>query len=178
MAENPFNRINWVDVIAVILFARMGYIGLRLGLGGELVKLAGLAVGFFAGFRYYQGLGDILSRRAHLGVEWAAALALVGLVTAVYWVVTWGLRALEPLVQVSFHDRLNQFGGLLGGFFRGALVCSVVLVICQQLPSAYLHASIEERSLSGRFLSRMAPAVYDGVSALGTRLYGAFSGSG
>lgn len=156
----------------------MGYIGLRLGLGPELVKLAGLAVGFSVGFRYYQGLGDVLSRRAYLGVEWAAALALAGLIAAAYWVATWGLRALEPLVQVSFHDRLNQVGGLLGGFFRGALVCSVVLVVCQQLPSAYLHSSIEERSLSGRVLSRMAPAVYDGVSAFAARLYGAFSPSG
>ena len=178
MAESPFNRINWVDVVAVILLFRMGYIGLRLGLGSELVKLAGLAVGFFAGFRYYQGVGDLLSRKLYLGVEWGAAMALAALVAAGYWGATWALRTLEPLVEVSFHERLNQIGGLLGGLLRGLLVSSVLLVVFQQLPSAYLHASIEERSLSGRAISRMAPAVYDGVSAFAGRLFGAFSGSG
>ena len=170
MTEIPFNRINWVDVLAVILLFRMGYIGFRLGLGCELVKLTGLTGGFFVGFRYYQGFGDAMAKRTFLRPEWAAALAMVILVLVTYFVLTRGVRLLEHLVKVNFEDRLSQVGGLLVGLLRGMLVTSVVLVICQQLPSPYMQESITEHSLSGGTVSRAAPVVYDALRTLPDRL--------
>lgn len=169
MAEIPFNRINWVDVLAVILLFRMGYIGFRLGLGAELLKLAGLTAGFFAGFRYYQQVGDWLAQRTFLSVEWGSVAALALIVVAVYLVVTRLSRLLEKLVQVNFEKKVNQIGGLLAGLGRGLLVSSVVLVACQQLPAAAMQESIREHSLSGPLVSRMAPAVYDRLRALPRR---------
>ena len=170
MTEIPLNRLNWVDVLAAILLFRMGYIGFRLGLGSELVKLSGLMGGFFVSFRYYQGFGDAMARRTFLRPEWAAALAMVILVGVTYFVVSRCLRLLEHLIKVSFEERLNQVGGLLVGLLRGTLVTSVVLVVCQQLPSPYMQESITEHSLSGAAVSRAAPFVYDVLRALPGRL--------
>ncbi len=36
----------------------MGYIGLKLGLSAEMVKLTGAVGAFFVSYRFYQGLGD------------------------------------------------------------------------------------------------------------------------
>jgi len=166
VAETPFNRINWVDVLAVILLFRMGYIGLQLGLGSELVKLTGLVGGFFVSFRYYQGVGDLMAQRTFLRPEWAAALAMVLLLALTYFAVTRVLRLMEPLVQVSFEKRLSQAGGLVVGLGRGILVTSVVLVLCQQLPSPYMQESITQHSLTGGAVSRAAPALYHTLRAL------------
>jgi uncharacterized membrane protein required for colicin V production len=147
----------------------MGYIGFRLGLGTELLKLAGLTAGFFAGFRYYQQMGDWLAQRTFLSVEWGSVAALALIVVAVYLAVTRASRLLEKLVQVNFEKKVNQIGGLLAGLGRGLLVSSVVLVACQQLPAAAMQESIREHSLSGPVVSRMAPAVYDCLRALPRR---------
>ena len=154
----------------------MGYIGFQLGLSVELIKLVGLIGGFFFSFRYYQGLGDWITHRTFLGVEWAGALAMVALLCGVGVGCILAARFLEKFVQVSFQAKLNKAGGLFSGLLRGMLISSVILVVFQQLPSAYLHASIEERSLSGRFISRAAPAVYDALTPVASRLAGIVRG--
>ena len=170
VAETPFSRINWVDVLAVILLVRMGYIGLRLGLGAELVKLVGLIAGFVVGFRYYQEVGDFLARRTFLSTEWVSMLTMVLIVAVVYFVVTRIMRLLEKLVQINFEKKLNQVGGLVAGLVRGLLIASVALVACQQLSAPTLQESIQQHSMSGRMVSQVAPAVYDRLRELPRRM--------
>lgn len=165
MAESPFlSRINWVDVLAIILFIRMGYVGFQIGLSSELIKLAGVGCGFFVSFGYYQGLGDALAEKTFLSMEWAAALVMVSLVSAIYFGLTRLLRLGEKFVQLTFQSTLNQLGGLLVGIFRAGLVASVILVALRQLPSPALASSIEEHSLTGHAISRIAPTIYDVVN--------------
>ncbi len=153
----------------------MGYIGFRLGLGAELLKLGGLVAGFFAGFRWYQQAGDWIAQKTPLSTEWASVLAMGLIVLAAYFAVTRVFRVLEKVVQISFEKRLNQVGGMLAGMGRGLLVASVVLVACQQLPAPAMQESIREHSMSGRVISQMAPAVYDHLRALPRRVLARFS---
>ncbi|GEM_PF-6663491 len=155
----------------------MGYIGFRLGLSSEFVKLAGLIGGFFVSFRFYQGWGDALANRTPFTIEWAGAFVMVALVVGLYLGLTRCLRLLEKLVQVTFSAKLNKTGGLLAGFLRAALVTSVILVALRQLPSAYLSASIEHHSLSGPTLFRVAPAVYDTVFPMAGRFIASLRGA-
>ncbi len=157
------SRFNWVDVLAIILFFRMSYIGFQMGLFVELIKLVGLITGFFVSFRYYQSAGDWISARAPLSIEWSSAIAMVLLVALVYVAVSKLCQLLGKVMQISFQNNVSKIGGLLIGLVRAGLMTSVVLVVCRQLPSPYLTASIEERSLSGNVLSHMAPGVYDSV---------------
>ena len=150
----------------------MGYVGFTLGLFSELVKLTGVIGGFFLSFRYYQLLGDILADRTPLSLEWAGALVMASLLVLSYLFITRGLRLIEKLMQVTFESRVNKVGGVLVGVLRAALVTSVVLVVCLQLPSPYLNVSIEEHSFLGRTISRVAPAVYDTVSPMVSNFVG------
>lgn len=149
----------------------MGYVGFHGGLSSELVKLTAVVAGFFLSFRYYQTLGDFLAEQTFLRVEWAAALALVAGMVVTYLLLTRVLRLMEKLVQVSFETRLNQMGGLVVGLVRAGLVTSVLLVTLRQLPSESLAASIEQHSLTGPVISRLAPAIYDTCSPLLSRFW-------
>lgn len=111
-----------------------------------------------------------MGKGTFLSVEWSSALGMVVLVLLGYWVITFALRWLEKLVQVGFQQKLNQVGGLLAGLARGVLTASVILVVLQQLPSARLQESVDKRSLCGYAVSRVAPAVYDGLRALPGKL--------
>ena len=170
MAENPVSRINWVDIITVILLIRMGYMGFRLGLSAELIKGLATVGGLCTGFRYYQGFGDQVARWSFLGIEWAAAVVMLGLAALVYLVLTWLFRRVEGLMQISFESHLSQLGGLSVGLVRALLVVSVVLVACMQLPSSTLQESIQKHSLTGSRVVRMAPAVYDSIMGFVKRL--------
>lgn len=165
-AEVAITRINWVDILAIILAVRMGYVGYKTGFGQELVRLFGLISGFFISFKFYQTLGDRLASWTFLNVEWASALVMIVLAVGVYWLLTRVLLLLERIVLVTFDHQVASVGGLVAGMIRGALIASVILVVCRQLPSDYLDASIESRSISGPQVSRMAPAVYDTIVGL------------
>ena len=148
----------------------MGYIGFRLGLGAELLKISGLVAGFFTGFSYYQQVGDFISHRTFLSIEWSSVLALVAIVSLIYFLFTRIFLLLQKVVQISFEKRVNQFGGLVAGLVRALLVSSLILVACQQLPAPTMQESIQKHSMSGRAVSRMAPAVYDQMRAFPRRM--------
>ena len=168
----PFERISWVDIVTITLLLRMGYIGFRLGLGAELVKLAGTVAGLFLSFRIYQAAGDFLVSKVSLGTEWAAVLAMMVLVVFGYFIVTRLLSLLGYLAKLTFDKKLDHAGGFLAGLVRGLLVTSVVWVACLQLPSDYLQEFIRKHSLSGEVVSRMAPAVFDALTRFSHRLLG------
>lgn len=174
----PIRQFNWVDLLAVTLLIRTGYIGFRLGLSAEFVKLAGLMGGFFVGFRYHQGVGAWVAQRSFLTPEWATALAMAAFLTGGYFLLTRLLRLLEKVVQVTFEQRVNRIGGLGAGLARGVVTASAIFVTCGQLPSAYLNASIQERSVSGSFIRRVAPAVYGATVPWLSQLVSAFRGGG
>ena len=148
----------------------MGYIGFRLGLSAELAKLAGAVTGLFVAFRSYQGVGDVIAAHSFLRTEWASALAMALLTMGGYFLGTRLLRLAERLVQMSFDKRIDRVGGLLVGLIRGGLAASVVLVICIQLPAPPLQESIDPHSLTGKTISRMAPALYDALSGFVRRV--------
>jgi membrane protein required for colicin V production len=152
----------------------MSYVGYQTGLSAELIKWGGLLAGVFIGLRFTPTLGDALSNRTILSMEWARSFAMTSLVVGVYWVFTRVLRWVEQLVKFTFQERLNRVGGLLFGFLRGGFVTSVVLLVCRQMPSPYLADSIERQSLTGRYVLQVAPTVYEGILPLAVRLREAF----
>ncbi len=148
----------------------MGYIGFRLGLGAELIKITGTVGGLMFAFRYYQPIGDWIAARSFFGMEWASVLAMAVLAVGGYFTVTRLLRLAEKLMQLTFNKKINSIGGLAAGLVRGLLLTSIVLVASLQLPAPPLQESIEQHSLSGRKVSQMAPAIYDNLTGLIRRL--------
>lgn len=149
----------------------MGYIGYQLGLSAELTKLVGVVVGICLSFRYYQVWGDFVSQRTFLSVEWAAAILMVLLVVLGYIALTQLIQCLEKLVKLTFQNVFASAAGLIAGIFRATLVMSVMLVALKQVPSPYLEASVEERSLTGGYLVQVAPRLYDTISATAKTLW-------
>ncbi|MBI4226692.1 MAG: CvpA family protein [Candidatus Omnitrophica bacterium] len=155
---------NWIDVLALVCLLRFGYIGATQGLGNELVRTAGLVSGIVVAFRWYQPVGDWVAARTRLSHEWAAAFILIAMVFGVYLVLGFALRLAQKAVTLRFAPSLDKAGGVALALGRAMLVVSLALVTLQQLPSESVRASIEERSWSGRYLARVAPAIYDTVT--------------
>jgi len=145
---------------------RAVYIGYQAGLTVEFPKFLGLLGGLFVSFRYAAGFGESLAASTFLSEVWATAITQLLVLFLVYFLLQVAFRGLERVGKVDFQNSLDQNGGLLIGFVRGCLVVSFVLVTLAQLPSEYLKSSIMDRSLVGRPMVRMAPAVYDTTNAV------------
>lgn len=145
---------------------RAAYVGYQAGLTVEFPKFLGFLGGLFVSFRYAEGLGEALARNTFLSQVWAIAVTQLVVLFIVYFLLQLAFRGLERVGKVDFQSFLEQNGGLLIGFLRGCLVVSFVLVTLAQLPSEYLKSSIMDRSLVGRPMARMAPAVYDTTNAV------------
>lgn len=159
-------QVNWIDVIALLLVIRLGYMGLRLGVVAELTKLFGVLVGLFVGLRWSLDATAWVVAHSFLNEAWAGVMILAGLVVGSYLAVVIALRLLQKAATLHVAPMLDKAGGLIVATVRAALIASLAAVAVAQLPSPYLRTSLEERSWSGRYLSRLAPMVYAAAAAV------------
>lgn len=140
--------MNWLDwfIIAIIAFSALG--GWRSGLLTSVARLAGIFVGLWVAFAYYQPLAQYLSTHWKLEEKianqfntfneyWAGSLAsgaldalsFLALLLATAWVVGMAGGILTRIANLSFLGPLNHLGGLFFGAARGLIMVLIVLTL-------------------------------------------------
>ena len=174
-------KINWVDVLVLIIMFRTSYVAFHDGLSHEILPLIGSFFIVILGLHYYGRVAHILYNS--LGVapieilnflSFIALGILVGLIFKIMRVF------LDKIMKVTWHPFIEKLGGLAAGLAKGAIVTSVVLVTIAFLPFSYIHRSIADKSLTGMCFLRMAPRVYAEAAKFLPMINakGAFSDSG
>ena len=160
-------RLNWIDVIVVILILRTSYVAFRHGLSHEIFPLIGAVSTLILSLHYYNTLALLVTRNI-LQVNTAVAvffsfLALVIIIGLIFRL----LRGIvDAIVKISWHPALEKFGGLIVGVIRASVVASTVLVILALLPLPYLQWSIRDKSVTGMYFLRIGPGIYAKTAAL------------
>jgi uncharacterized membrane protein required for colicin V production len=158
-------RVNWVDVLAIILLFRVCYIAFKNGLAQECFKLIGTIIAIYLGMHYYSWLADFI--RDGLGLSGVSIQALdfysfLGLAIAGYAVFVVLRELFCRLVKMEAVPVLNKGGGVAVGFFRGILFSSLVIFMLLVSGIQYVQNSILE-SYSGRHLFNLSYSVYRGL---------------
>jgi len=132
----------------------------------ELFRFLGLAVSGFAAFYYFKPFGSIIS--LNTGVSEAVAEAVAFLVVLICGILIFRLigAASRKIMQLAFAANIDAAGGLVCGLLKGVIIASFVVVLLQQVPSEYIHNSIELKSFSGPHLSRVASGVYQLINRM------------
>ena len=159
-----FQRINWVDILIVILLIRTSYIGAKTGLSAEIFKIIGVLLGLYFGIKHYSLIGSWIASSISLPPEvseGAAFLTLVLISTASLRLVGLGL---EKIVKLTFADKLSKWGGFVMGLLRGGLILSLLFMFFVIIQVDYLVKSVEERSLTGPFIQKIAPFTYQAIA--------------
>jgi len=68
------------------------------------------------------------------------------------------------VVKFAFTDKINQWGGFISGLLRGAILLSLLFTLFGILQVDYLVKSVEERSLTGPYINKIAPYAYQVVA--------------
>lgn len=164
MLLEVLRRINWVDILVIIILFRIGYVAIKNGLSAELFKFMGTLLAVYLSLHYYTALADWVRQR--LGVdtervplEFLDFICFVVLTIAGYLVFVLLRLAFYRLIKMEAAPRLNQWGGFVLGIARGFLLIGLVIFMLVISSVSYLKTSVAN-SYSGRQLIKVAPDTY------------------
>lgn len=154
------SKINWIDVVVLIVLIRTAYVGWRRGLASEVLGLAGTFIVFFLSLTYYDELAGILADRTPIPYSVAKFICLLFLLIILIIVIRIVCRYLEKVGKLVIMPVLDRYGGLAFGICRGLIIGSLFVLVLKVLPISYIRESIEERSFSARYMERTGATVY------------------
>ncbi len=160
-------KINWVDVLVVIIIIRTTYVSLQDGLSHEILPLVGSVCMLVFSLHYYNKIALFFYDNG-----FALPMPLLNLLGFIVTAVGIGLVfrflkvIIDKIIKVSWHPFIERFGGLLAGIIRSCILTSLILIMLALVPLSYLQWSIRDRSLTGMYFLRIGPAIYEKLSVL------------
>lgn len=158
-------RINWVDVLVIILMFRMSYVAFQDGLSHQIFPVFSAVAIIVIGLYYYEKIGGFISQNLlNMPIEISNFLSFLVLAVVAGLVVKFLKSILDKLIKVEWHPILERLGGLVVGIIKASLVTSIVLMTIVLMPLPYLQWSVRERSLVGMHFLKVGPNVYEKAS--------------
>jgi len=157
-------RVNWVDVLTVILLLRTCYIGAKTGLSEEIFRIIGVVFALYISMGFYSPIGSRINAGFSLPQELVDGVSFLILILLSMLSLKLVALGVTKVVKLAFADKINQWGGFISGLLRGALLLSLLFTLFGILQVDYLVKSVEERSLTGPYISRIAPYAYKVVA--------------
>lgn len=160
-------RLNWIDVIVIIVMIRMSYVAFQDGLSHEIFPFIGVICTIVLALHYYNKIATFLSQNIMLmNMSIAAFLGFLGLVIVSGVIFKLLRRVVDIIVKVSWHPVIEKFGGLTIGIMKASVVVSTILIILALLPLSYVQWSIRDKSLTGMSFLRIGPEIYVRMAGL------------
>jgi len=160
MLMDFLKHIIWLDVLVVLLFIRIVFIGIKTGFIAEFFKMTGVLIAIFITFHYYSVFSQALNTYTHMPLSWAHFTAMT-----VLWGVVGGVTKLFRdgfllLFKVeTTNPGFNQWAAGCLAVVRGVILSSLMVVMVSFLPLEYVIKQ-SESSLASRYIARVAPFVY------------------
>lgn len=160
-------RLNWIDVLIIIIMFRTSYVAFQDGLSHEIFPLIGSTVNVIISLYYYHKLSDVFSSNIQLFstklldcISFIAIFTLAGIVIRLVKTIT------DKIIKVTWHPAIEKIGGLIAGVARASVVTSIVLIAIALVPIPYLQRSIRDRSLMGMGFLKVGPVIYEKVATV------------
>ena len=170
-AKEILSRLNWVDVIGIIVVIRTFYIGIRRGLLIEIFKIAGFGVGLFIALTQYRSWSEVISEKSILPIREAEVLTFLVIFALGYGITSLVRFILMKAATFKIPGGWDRIGGGLLGFGRGCLwlIFLEVTALCLSPMAGYLSQSIRERSFFGPSLLSGGKVTYQVANRFSSR---------
>ncbi len=156
------SKANWVDILVLIIMFRISYVAFYDGLSHEIFPLIAIICSAVLSLRYYTDLAVYLSENLlHLPIGLAEFLSFTVLIVGIGFIFKLIRAMLDKIIKVTWHPMVEKFGGLVVGIARASITTSIVLIMIALVPLSYLTWSVKERSLTGMYFLKIAPAIYE-----------------
>lgn len=160
-------RINWVDLLVIILVIRISYVAFQEGLSHEIFPAVGSLAIIVLCLHYYKRIGIWISQNIFnmpLDLSNFLSFLLLAVIIGVTFKIVKAL--LDKIIKVEWHPFIERFGGLAIGIMRASIVASIVLTIIALMPLSYLQWSIREKSVIAMHFLKIGPTIYEKCSRI------------
>lgn len=158
-------QFNWFDIVVVILFLRICYVGTKSGFLVELFKILGTVFAIYLSFHYFTVTSDLIKDSFPFKlspIEFVDFLCFISLAILGYLVFLVLRMVILHFIKMEAIPKLSRWGGLFLGVWRSFLFTSLVVFILVISTFGYFKKSADT-SYTAKFLFKIAPAVYSGL---------------
>src|SRR3989338_3088823 len=113
------SKLNWVDILVIILMIRIIYVGFQEGLSHEVFPVISAFLTTIVGLRYYAKIGAFISENiVSVPLEVSNFSVFLTLTAAVALVLKALKVFLNKIISVRWHPFLEHVGGIIFGVAR------------------------------------------------------------
>jgi uncharacterized membrane protein required for colicin V production len=159
MLEDIVSQLNWVDVLIIVIFIRIIFIGIKKGFMVEFFKLGGILCAIFVSLHYYSKLSDLVTSHSPLPTNFADLICLVSVSVLVLILFRLFRDGILALIKIHVHNVLDRWGSLALSLIRGIFVTSLVILIIFLSTIEYFKKSVDS-SFSKPYLLNISPRTY------------------
>ncbi len=155
------SRLTWVDCIVFIAVLRGIYIGYRSGLFPELMRTGGYVITALVTLYFREPVSQYLTLNTFLNQASAEAASLAALLIGTFIITKFLIFLILKLLKLGEGGFFYRLLGSLVGACRWLILVSLIFMVISGLPLGPLKSDIHERSFSGPYVSKVAPALFD-----------------
>ena len=158
-------KLNWVDILIVIIMIRICYVSFKSGLSHEIFPLFGSIVISVISIGYYNKIAAFINQNIiKIGYPVLNLASFILLAVASSIVLRLLKVLLDKIIQVTWHPVIEKFGGIVAGVAKASIITSLVLMTLVMMPLSYLKWAVMDRSQFGMDFLKIAPMVYAKLS--------------
>ncbi len=165
MLSNIFQRLNWVDVLVIVVLLKVCYAASKNGLPVEIFKLLGTVAATFIALHYYTALSDFaLSgiNKPKMSLEFVDFLCFLVLAEASYLIFVFLRKITFQLIKIEAVSTLNKWGGFILGIARAVLLSGLIIFALTISSITYFKNSVIS-SYSGKRLFKVCLDTYTAI---------------
>ncbi|MGE4357268.1 MAG: CvpA family protein [Candidatus Omnitrophota bacterium] len=156
-------QFNWVDVIVLVFLIRGLFRGAKNGFVLELLSLSGWCIALYFSLKFYKSIAFTLHERTEIPLVLNEVFVFGGIIAVTILLASFLGEVLRRIVKIKFIERINFYGGAILGMVKACVILSALFYFLGIVGIPYINKSIEERSLSGKMIIKVAKIVYKNV---------------
>ncbi len=158
------SKVNWVDVLFLIIILRSSYVGAHKGFFTELFNILGVGIAIVLSIHFYSPGANFLLKYLFIPLNISNLVSFVLVALCVYLLFQIVEAIVKKLVKVEvlpdFNKVISKIGGPVIGFCKGIAVSIFVFLVLLLIPIGYVANSAKANSFSGEFFSQAAATLY------------------
>lgn len=159
MAQEIVQKLNWIDIVLIIVILRALFVSLKRGFVNELLQLLAVLAAICVVLHYYPFCSRFLENRVFVKAEIARSVTFLSLWVLVALVCKFVRSGIHLLLKIDAKSAIDKIGGLGVGLVRGVLVSSLLLSFFATTGLEYLSRHIQGSYLSPH-VAPLAPGFY------------------
>ncbi len=158
------SKVNWIDVLFLIIILRSIYTGSQKGFFTEFFNVLGVGIAIVLGIHFYSPAGNILLKYLFIPLNISNLIAFLTIWFLAYFLfhIIEGLvkKLLKIEILPGINKAIDRIGGPVIGLCKGIALSVFIYIVFLLIPVGYIVNSAKVDSLSGNFFSKTVSVLY------------------